>query len=192
MEINHQQNKKDNNNNSNEHKEIDINKNYSNDNNDYEANIKLNLLSFSKRSNSCKVNEVNKKKFSGAGEYKEKIENIFVCLKTPQLKPKKCELNPIPLNIGTNSAKKKSSRFKPINDEEIDKNIFNDIISEDDKEGSNKYSSDSDSDSLYSNEEQLNMNNEINNKINNEKQIINDINVDNFSLMKIHSENRIL
>ena len=102
------------------------------------------LEAHSKRSYSCKIIDQKKKKFSGAEEIKMNITKKLNCLKTPQIKPKKGKLNPIPINIGV---MKKNSRFKPIKgDDNVDTNIFNDIISEGENEISNKESSDSSSD----------------------------------------------
>ena len=146
-----------------------------------------------KRSYSCKVNELAVKKFSGCDEIRLNISKKYNVLKTPSLKPKKSDLNPVPINIG--NAIRKASRFKPLNDDDsIDKNIFNDIISEGEKEVSHKDSSISSSD--VEDKEEEKDNDEINNHDhkNDDKfekeQINNDIN-DEFALMKIHSENKI-
>lgn len=137
----------------------------------------------SKRSYSCIINEPTTKKFSGCEEIKLNINKKYLFLKTPQIKPKKGELNPIPLNIGI--ASKKNSRFKPINDDSIDKNIFNDIISEGEKELSHKDSSISSSD--LSEKEEEKENSEINNDDNEQ----NDDIENGFPFLKIHSENKI-
>ena len=101
------------------------------------------------------------------------------CLKTPQIKPKKAKLNPIPINIGV---MKKNSRFKPIKDDDnVDTNIFNDIISEGENEISNKESSDSSSDPP--DDEDLKDNNNINNNIIEENEELNN----EYCLMKIRS-----
>ena len=87
------------------------------------------LEAHSKRSYSCKIIDQKKKKFSGAEEIKMNITKKLNCLKTPQIKPKKGKLNPIPINIGV---MKKNSRFKPIKgDDNVDTNIFNDNLKDD-------------------------------------------------------------
>ena len=145
-----------------------------------------------KRSYSCKVNEQAVKKFSGCDEIRLNISKKYNILKTPSLKPKKSDLNPAPINIG--NAIRKASRFKPLNDDDsIDKEIFNDIISEGEKEVSHKDSSLSSSEIVDKEEEKDNV--EINNHKNDDNkfenvQINDDIN-DEFALMKLHSENKI-
>lgn len=145
-----------------------------------------------KRSYSCKVNEQAVKKFSGCDEIRLNISKKYNILKTPSLKPKKSDLNPAPINIGNSI--RKASRFKPLNDDDsIDKEIFNDIISEGEKEVSHKDSSLSSSEIVDKEEEKDNV--EINNHKNDDNkfenvQINDDIN-DEFALMKLHSENKI-
>ena len=118
-------------------------------------NYDPNLDIHSKRSYSCKVNEQAGKKFSGCEEIKLNILKKLNFLKTPKLKPKKGKLNPIPINIG--NAAKKGSRFQRLNDDDsIDKNIFNDIISEGEKEISHKDSSLSSSEIVDKEEEKDN------------------------------------
>ena len=146
-----------------------------------------------KRSYSCKVNEQAVKKFSGCDEIRLNISKKYNFLKTPSLKPKKSDLNPIPINIG--NAIRKASRFKPLNDDDsIDKEIFNDIISEGEKEVSHKDSSLSSSDIDDKEEEKDNGEINIHNPKNDDKfekiQIDDDLN-DEFALMKLHSENKI-
>jgi hypothetical protein len=135
----------------------------------------------SKRSYSCRINEQKKKKFSGCEEMKLNLNKKYVYLKTPQLKPKKCELKPIPINIGF---VRKTSRFKSINDDgDMDQNIFNEIVSEgENEEISNKESSDSDSD--FDEENNLKYNNVINNQENIDL-------FEKFGNLKLHSENKI-
>lgn len=157
---------------------------------DKKVNINLNLYDFNKRSYSCKIKEENNEKFSGIKEIRENLKKKYIYLKTPQIKPKKSKLNPIPINIGTISGKKKNSRFKPINEKDIDKNIFNDIISEGETE-SNKYNSDSDSSSDDNAYAQLNINKEINKENNEENENRKDNINDEFNLMNIHSESKI-
>jgi hypothetical protein len=138
----------------------------------------------SKRSYSCKINEqFSKKKFSGCEEIKLNIHKKYAPLKTPQIKPMKCDLNPKPINIGMI---KKNSRFKPINgDCNIDKNIFNEIISEGDNEISDKDSPDSDSD--FDEDYNLKYDNPINN-INDQESL--DL-FKKFGFLKLHSDNKI-
>ena len=135
----------------------------------------------SKRSYSCKINEEKKKKFSGCEEIKMNLYKKYAPLKTPQIKPMKCELNPNPINIGM---VRKTSRFKSINDDDIntDKNIFNDIVSEGENENelSNKESSDSDSD--FDEEQNLKYNNIIKTQENLDL-------LAKFGMLKIKSEN---
>ena len=147
-----------------------------------------------KRSYSCKVNEQAVKKFSGCEEIRLNISKKYNFLKTPSLKSKKSDLNPTPINIG--NAIRKASRFKPLNDDDdsIDKEIFNDIISEGEKEVSHKDSSLSSSDIDDKEEEKDNGEINIHNPKNDDKfekiQIDDDLN-DEFALMKLHSENKI-
>ena len=137
------------------------------------------------------VKEENNEKFSGIKEIRENLKKKYIYLKTPQIKPKKSKLNPIPINIGTISGKKKNVRFKPINEKDIDKNIFNDIISEGETE-SNKYNSDWDSSSDDNAYAQLNINKEINKENNEENENRKDNINDELCLMNIHSESKIL
>jgi hypothetical protein len=155
-------------------------------------NYDPNLNPHNKRSYSCKVNEQNIKKFSGCDEISLNLSKKYNFLKTPSLKPKKSDINPVPINIG--NAIRKNSRFKPLNDDDsIDKNIFNDIISEGEKEVSHKDSSISSSDVEDKEEEkdndEININNNHDKDDNFENEQIN--HNDEFSLLKIHSENKI-
>ena len=69
-------------------------------------------------------NEQAVNKFSWCNEIRLNISKKYNVLKTPSLKPKKSDLNPVPINIG--NAIRKASRFKPLNDDDsIDKDIFN-------------------------------------------------------------------
>ena len=153
------------------------------DNEDIDAKINEYLNPHSKRSYSCKINEQKKKKFSGCEEIKMNLHKKYAPLKTPQIKPMKCELNPNPINIGM---VRKTSRFKSINDDDAnaDKNIFNDIISEGENESelSNKESSDSDSD--FDEEENLKYNNVINTQENLDL-------LTKFGVLKLKSENKL-
>ena len=157
------------------------NKDSENINISYEPNQDI----YSKRSYSCRVNEKVAKKISGCEEIKLNIMKRFNFLKTPKIKPKKGKLNPLPINIG--NANKKNSRFKPLNDDDsVDKNIFNDIISEGEKELSHK-----DSFSSFDSDKEENKDNfDINNNKNDDLNQIYEEN-DEFALMKLHSENRI-
>jgi len=162
-------------------------------------NYDPNLDIHSKRSYSCKVNEQAVKKFSGCEEIKLNILKKLNFLKTPKLKPKKGKLNPIPINIG--NAAKKGSRFQPLNDDDsIDKNIFNDIISEGEKDLSHKDSSASSSDSSDKEEAKDNIdikNDNIKNNIkNNNNSKNNKLNKvldenDEYALLNLHSESKI-
>ena len=169
-----------------ESKEKENSNNIKKENGNIIINYDPNLDIHSKRSYSCKVNEKAAKKISGCEEIKLNIMKRFNFLKTPKLKPKKGKLNPLPINIG--NANRKNSRFKPINDDDsIDKNIFNDIISEKEKELSHKDSSFTSSDLSDKEEKKDNIDN--NNKNNDLNQIYEE--KDEFALMKIHSENKI-
>ena len=151
------------------------------DNVDIDAKINEYLSPHSKRSYSCKINE--QKKFSGCEEIKMNLNKKYAPLKTPQIKPMKCELNPNPINIGM---VRKASRFKSINDDNanVDKNIFNEIISEGENESdlSNNESSDLDSDS--DDEENLKYNKVINIQENLDL-------LSKFGIFKIKSDNKI-
>jgi hypothetical protein len=151
---------------------------------DVDMIIEGDISPHSKRSYSCKINEqFTKKKFSGCEEIKLNINKKYAPLKTPQIKPMKCDLNPEPINIGMI---KKNSRFKPINgNSDIDKKIFNEIISEGDNEISDKDSPDSDSD--FNEEDNLKYDNPINN-INDQENL--DL-FKKFGFFKLPSENKI-
>ena len=182
---------KDNNNNS-------IEKKNDNENiiitNGQDENYNLNYIT--KRSYSCRINEPKNKNFSGGDEIKLNLNKKFLYLKTPQIKPKKSKLNPVPLNIGSISCSTKRSRFNLL--DEDNNNIMNDIISEGDNEESSELSSDSSSN--FSGGEEIKENIEIencgdneNNNINSEI-IINKISTDNkkfndISEFKIEEEN---
>ena len=102
-----------------------------------------NLLYVAKRSYSCKINEPKNKKFVNNDDIKLNLNKKFMYLKTPQIKPKKSQLNPAPINLGSISYANKKSKFNLLND---NINIINDIISEGDNEESNEFSYDSSSD----------------------------------------------
>lgn len=96
-----------------------------------------------KRSYSCRINEPKNKNFVNKEEIKLNLNNKFMYLKTPQIKPKKASLNPAPINLGSISCIKKKTRFNLLNN---DNNIIKDIISEGENEESNEFSIDSSSD----------------------------------------------
>ena len=102
-----------------------------------------NLLYIAKRSYSCKINEPKNKKFVNNEDIKLNLNKKFMYLKTPQIKPKKSQLNPVPINLGSISYANKKPKFNLLND---NINIINDIISEGDNEESNEFSYDSSSD----------------------------------------------
>ena len=133
-------------------------------NNGQEENY--NLLYFAKRSYSCKINGPKNKNFPNE-EIKLNLNSKFKYLKTPQIKPKKSQLNPKPINIGSISTSKKRSRFKDIS-KELD--IINDIISEGENEESNELSSDSSSVITDDEEIKVNQENKIEKEIDNENE----------------------
>ena len=91
-----------------------------------------------KRSYSCRLGDVKNKKFNYNNEEIElNLNEKFIYLKTPQLKPKKSKLNPTPINIGSISCSTKKSKLSLLNDENI-------ILSEGEDEESIESSSDSD------------------------------------------------
>ena len=129
-------------------------------NNGQDENI--NFCYSSKRSYSCRINESKKKKFVNSDEIKLNLNNKFMYLKTPQIKPKKSTLIPNPINLGSISTSKKNTNLKALND---DINIIKDIISEGENEESIEYSCDSSSFTIdeelkKNNEKEINENNE--------------------------------
>ena len=91
-----------------------------------------------KRSYSCRLDDIKNKKFNYNNEEIElNLNEKFIYLKTPQLKPKKSKLNPTPINIGSISCSTKKSKLSLLNDENI-------ILSEGEDEESIESSSDSD------------------------------------------------
>ena len=74
-------------------------------NNGQEENY--NLFYTAKRSYSCRINEPKNKNFANKDEIKLNLNNKFMYLKTPQIKPKKSKLNPAPINLGSISCIKK-------------------------------------------------------------------------------------
>ena len=123
-----------------------IDKNQTNENmvltNGQEENYNINFMT--KRSYSCRINEPKNKNFCEGDDIKLNLNNKFLYLKTPQIKPKKSKLNPVPINIGSISCSLKKSKFNLLNND--NDNIMNDIISEGDNEESNEMSLDSSSD----------------------------------------------
>ena len=105
-------------------------------------------------------NEQAVKKFSECDEIRPNISKKYNFVKISSLKSKKSDLNSVPINIG--NVIRKSSRFKLLNDDSIDKVIFNDIISEGEKDVSHKDSSLSNSD--IDDKEEEKYNGEINNR----------------------------
>ncbi len=132
-------------------------------NNGQEENYKIYIA---KRSYSCKINGPKNKNFPNE-EIKLNLNSKFKYLKTPQIKPKKSQLNPKPINIGSISTSKKRSRFKDIS-KELD--IINDIISEGENEESNELSSDSSSVITDDEEIKVNQENKIEKEIDNENE----------------------
>lgn len=132
-------------------------------NNGQEENYNLYIA---KRSYSCKINGPKNKNFPNE-EIKLNLNSKFKYLKTPQIKPKKSQLNPKPINIGSISTSKKRSRFKDIS-KELD--IINDIISEGENEESNELSSDSSSVITDDEEIKVNQENKIEKEIDNENE----------------------
>ena len=115
-----------------------------------------------KRSYSCKINEPRRNKnFSNNDDIKLNLNKKFMIIKTPQIKPKKSELIPVPINLGSVSYSKAKSKFNLLN-EQI--GVINDIISEGDNEESNEFSYDSSS-SIFTENEEENKEKEDNNSI---------------------------
>lgn len=123
-----------------------IDKNQSKENiiltNGQEETYNINYVT--KRSYSCRINEPKNKNFSEGDDIKINLNKKFLYLKTPQIKPKKSTLNPVPINIGSISCSTKKSKYNLLNND--NDNIINDIISEGDNEESNEMSLDSSSD----------------------------------------------
>lgn len=106
-----------------------------------------NLCYIAKRSYSCRINEPKNKNFVNKEEIKLNLNNKFMYLKTPQIKPKKSKLNPSPINLGSILYVNKKTRFNNAND------IINNTISEGENEESNEYSYNSSSD--FTSEEEI-------------------------------------
>lgn len=157
--------------------------------NGYEDNY--NACYYAKRSYSCKVNDSKNKKLINNEEIKMNLNKKFMCLQTPQIKPKKSKLNPNPINIGSISHNKKKSRFNILKVDENNNDIINDVISEDNNENSNDFSCDSSSD--FTDEEDVKETNEVSdldkpNDIENNNNIINNVK-NNLLAKKLKSEN---
>lgn len=155
-----------------------IDKNQSNENiiltNGQEENYNINYVT--KRSYSCRINEPKNKNFSEGDDIKMNLNKKFLYLKTPQIKPKKSKLNPVPINIGSISCSTKKPKFNLLNND--NDNIINDIISEGDNEESNEMSLDSSSDmtlgeEVKDNDENIDIENfDINENDNHENDLI--------------------
>ena len=138
-----------------------------------------------KRSYSCKIHEPKNKNFSNNDDIKLNLNKKFMIIKTPQIKPKRGELIPVPINLGSVSYAKAKSKYNLLNDQ---MGVINDIISEGDNEESNEYSYDSsssifteneeenkekeDNNSILSDNEGTNTNNQNNNNINNNEMLL--------------------
>ena len=157
---------------------------YFNLNNGQEDNN--NLYYIAKRSYSCRINETKNKNFVNKEDIKINLNNKFMYLKTPQLKPKKSQLNPTPINLGSISCVKKKSRYNLLNNN--NNNIIKDIISEGENEDSNEFSSDSSSNFTGGEEIKDNQENSIIDNIdNNENE--NNLKENEFPCKKLKTEN---
>ena len=157
---------------------------YFNLNNGQEDNN--NLYYIAKRSYSCRINEKKNKNFVNKEDIKINLNNKFMYLKTPQLKPKKSQLNPTPINLGSISCVKKKSRYNLLNNN--NNNIIKDIISEGENEDSNEFSSDSSSNFTGGEEIKDNQENSITDNIdNNENE--NNLKGNEFPYKKLKTEN---
>ena len=157
---------------------------YFNLNNGQEDNN--NLYYIAKRSYSCRINETKNKNFVNKEDIKINLNNKFMYLKTPQLKPKKSQLNPTPINLGSISCVKKKSRYNLLNNS--NNNIIKDIISEGENEDSNEFSSDSSSNFTGGEEIKDNQENSIIDNIdNNENE--NNLKENEFPCKKLKTEN---
>ena len=129
-----------------------IDRNQTNENilltNGQEENYNRNYVT--KRSYSCRINEPKNKNFSEGDDIKMNLNKKFLYLKTPQIKPIKSKLNPVPINIGSISCSNKKSKYNLLDND--NDNIINDIISEGDNEESNEMSLDSSSDLILGEE----------------------------------------
>ena len=107
-------------------------------------------------------------------------------LKTPQIKPKKSTLNPVPINLGSISCIKKKTRFNLLNN---DNNIIKDIISEGENEESNEFSYDSSSDFTGGEEIKDNQENQENSELDNIYNNEDDYKENVLACKKLKSEN---
>ena len=153
---------------------------YFNLNNGQEDNN--NLYYIAKRSYSCRINETKNKNFVNKEDIKINLNNKFMYLKTPQLKPKKSQLNPTPINLGSISCVKKKSRYNLLNNS--NNNIIKDIISEGENEDSNEFSSDSSSNFTGGEEIKDNQENSLIDNIDN-----NENDLKEFPFKKLKTEN---
>jgi len=153
---------------------------YFNLNNGQEDNN--NLYYIAKRSYSCRINETKNKNFVNKEDIKINLNNKFMYLKTPQLKPKKSHLNPTPINLGSISCVKKKSRYNLLNNS--NNNIIKDIISEGENEDSNEFSSDSSSNFTGGEEIKDNQENSLIDNIDN-----NENDLKEFPFKKLKTEN---
>lgn len=128
-----------------------------------------------KRSYSCKIHEARNKNFSNNDDIKLNLNKKFMIIKTPQIKPKKSELIPVPINLGSVSNTKAKSKFNLLNEQ---MGVINDIISEGDNEESNEFSYDSSS-SIFTENEEDNKEKEDNNSIISDKEGTNTNNQNN-------------
>ena len=164
--------------------EKEKNKDYININNGQEDNY--NLIYTAKRSYSCRINEPKNKNFVNKDEIKLNLNNKFMYLKTPQIKPKKSTLNPVPINLGSISCIKKKTRFNLLNN---DNNIIKDIISEGENEESNEFSYDSSSDFTGGEEIKDNQENQENSELDNIYNNEDDYKENVLACKKLKSEN---
>ena len=166
-----------------------IDRNQTNENilltNGQEDNYNINYVT--KRSYSCRINEPKNKNFSEGDDIKMNLNKKFLYLKTPQIKPKKSKLNPIPINIGSISCSIKKSKYNLLDND--NDNIINDIISEGDNEESNEMSLDSSSDLTLGEEVK---DNEDNIEIENFEINENDNHVNNLIIKNVKSEKKIM
>lgn len=172
----------------NENKNIKNNSDVKNKNDNYnnsadipEENYRLFI---SKRSYSCKINEPKNRKFPKNDDINLNLNNKFMYLKTPQIKPQKGQLIIKPINIGSISSSKKKSRFNLLN---VDNDNMKDIISEGENEESNECSFDSSE--MTVEEEEVKENSD---KENNDKdqigQNIENLNINEIVISKLKSE----
>ena len=157
--------------------------NYDENTNINNGQEKRNIAYNPRRSYSCRINEPKNKDFSNNDEIKLNLNKKFMILKTPQIKPKKGLLNPVPMNLGSISYTKTKSKYNLLNDK---MGVINDIISEGENEESNELSFDSSS--VYSENEENIKETSDNNSLLNDKEEDN-TNIENqLSLKKYKSQ----